>query len=148
MALLLAVGEAVEEHAGDLVGVQRFPEVGGHADLARLVSSSSIDVDVIAGGDPGALPDLDADADEEPAPHRRHAAAIRVAVDRDADLLLLPKSAPSPRRRAPRCRRRAAVELIVAWNFTASPLVGVPTRVQGVECRVRSIVRPLRNSFT
>jgi hypothetical protein len=64
---------------------ERGREVGGHDDFARFGVELDVDVHRVAACDPGRLADLCAHAEHEPPAHRRDAAAIRVAIDRDAN---------------------------------------------------------------
>src|ERR1051325_5012077 len=84
--LLLAVREALEEPSGGGLTSQRLREIGRDRHDALFRVELQVDVDDVTTGHPGLLTNVGAHAKHVLAAPRRHAAPVRVTVDRSPDL--------------------------------------------------------------
>jgi hypothetical protein len=90
--LLLAEGQPVEETARVGVVGERLREVRRNLDLAWLGVELDLDIQLVAGGDPGERAVLSADSQQVPVATGRDRAAEGVRADRDANRRLLARA--------------------------------------------------------
>src|SRR2546427_2351274 len=90
--LLITEGQPLEESLHRRLALERAREIGRQRDLSRGRIELHVDTHLVAGGYARGVADFRADREHEAPAHRGHGAAIRVALDRDADRWFLARS--------------------------------------------------------